>query len=459
MLNFPIPKNNTRLGFHYFPDTEHFRQRDLRAWLPELNALGANWLILAAPMDRAIPEGFLRGLLRANIEPVLHFHLPLGIPHSQTDLALLFSTYARWGLHFVILFDRPNIRQTWPIGEWVQNELVERFLDYFVPLAESARRAGLIPIFPPLEPGGDYWDTAFLRAAFQALERRGLQDLLKAMALGAYARAGDRSLNWGYGGPESWPGTRPYFTPSGSEDQRGFRIFDWYLPIVRAVTGRSIGMFLLGISSNQFLSGKGTQDSIDDTARTLRTLTIARRLAGDTLEPYMADPLELIPQEIIAGNFWLIAADETSNETVNAWYKPNGSTLPIVSTLRQWFSGYQVNHSDQDRISLNHAETINELNTSVVNEKGLSQHPITHYLLLPSFDWGIPDWYLNAIQPYVKKYKPTIGFSIEEAALARFVTVVGKKEALPEEVKNHLEAAGCKVENLDLVAQELQQES
>lgn len=452
MLNFPTPKNNTRLGFHYFPDTEHFRQSDLRAWLPELRALGANWLILVAPTDRAIPEQFLRGLARAHIEPVLHFHLPLGIPHSQTDLALLFSTYARWGIHYVILFDCPNTRTAWPMGGWVQNELVERFLDHFVPLAESARQAGLIPIFPPLEPGGDYWDTAFLRAAFQALKRRGLHDLLEVLVLAAYARAGERPLNWGYGGPESWPGARPYFTPPRSEDQRGFRIFDWYLAIIRAVTGRSTGILLLGVGSHQRSPGNSAPDSIDDTARTLRTLTIARRMAGDTLEPYMADPLETVPQEVLAGNFWLITANHHSPDLPDAWYKPDGSTLPIVSTLRQWFSGHQVAPKSQERSSLRRPQSPGDSKDLISNEKVHSQHPISHYLLLPSYEWGIPDWYLQAIQPYVKKYKPTIGFSTEEAALAKLVTIAGKKEAFSEKLKKNLESAGCDVEHLDLVA-------
>ena len=28
-----------RIGFHYFPDTAHYRESDLRAWVPELQAL------------------------------------------------------------------------------------------------------------------------------------------------------------------------------------------------------------------------------------------------------------------------------------------------------------------------------------------------------------------------------------------------------------------------------------
>lgn len=73
----PFESDRSRLGFHYFPDTVHYRESDLRTWLPELKKMGAAWLTLCAPPDRAIPEIFLRGLMRDGIEPILHFHLPL----------------------------------------------------------------------------------------------------------------------------------------------------------------------------------------------------------------------------------------------------------------------------------------------------------------------------------------------------------------------------------------------
>ena len=50
----------SRLGFHYFPDSLHYRELDMATWLPELQALGAGWLIIRSELDRAIPENFLR---------------------------------------------------------------------------------------------------------------------------------------------------------------------------------------------------------------------------------------------------------------------------------------------------------------------------------------------------------------------------------------------------------------
>ncbi|HJW91752.1 MAG TPA: hypothetical protein VJ436_14025, partial [Anaerolineales bacterium] len=249
MVIFPTPANNTRLGFHYFPDTAHYRESDLHAWLPELQALGASWLVLLSPSSRAIPEQFLTGLIEAGIEPILHFPFSQAAQPNPQELGVLFENYSRWGVHYVVLSDRPNNRFAWPAAAWSQHDLVERFIDRFLPTAEMALGAGLQPALPPLEPGGDYWDTAFLRAALQSLERRGKFSLLERLVLSAHASPGQQPLNWGSGGPERWPGARPYTTPPGSEDQRGFRIFDWYLAIAQAVLGKPCPILLLGVCS------------------------------------------------------------------------------------------------------------------------------------------------------------------------------------------------------------------
>jgi hypothetical protein len=75
--------------------------------------------------------------------------------------------------------------------------------------------------------------------------RRGSLQLLQSLALGAYAWVGEHPLTWGAGGPERWPGTRPYITPPDQQDQRGFYIFDWYKAIAQAILGKSPDILLL----------------------------------------------------------------------------------------------------------------------------------------------------------------------------------------------------------------------
>jgi hypothetical protein len=343
MPTLPTPLNNTRLGFHYFPDLDHYTDRDLRTWLPKLHDLGGSWITLIAPPDRAIPEPFLRGLLAENIEPVLHFPLSFESFPTARDLAFLFDNYSRWGVHYVVLFDRPNSRLVWPTSSWAQTHLVERFLDHYIPLAEIALHTGLIPVFPPLEPGGDYWDTAFLRAALESLQRRGQPKLIDNLVIGVYALAGERPLNWGSGGPERWPNVRPYYTPSGEEDQLGFHIFDWYLAISKAVLGTASPLLLFKSGSRPIKNQMAGFNNMDSNTHVLRNLAIAKSLIGSTqpkklsyLDKSTLGALAPIPSQVLGCHFWLLSSSSQSIQLPHAWYKPNGDKLAIVDALHNW---------------------------------------------------------------------------------------------------------------------------
>ena len=426
-----------RLGFHYYPDTTHYTQSDLRTWLPELKALGAAWLTLIAPNDRAIPEPFLSGLMRAGIEPILHFHLPLK-QHNQLDsLQLLFNTYARWGLRYTALFDRPNLRSAWSASEWAQSDLVERFLDCFIPIADNVVEAGLVPVFPPLQPGGDYWDTSFLKAALLGIQRRGCTQLLNSLAIGAYAWADEHPLAWGAGGPERWPGARPYDTPENQEDQRGFYIFDWYQAIYRSVIQESPRIILLGAGYRLQPGENSFVSAAEITNHTQKNLALAS-MAHDTqaldFEPEILEPL---PAEVIACNFWLLASSPESPTASQAWYQPDGSTLPIIETLHHWFAG-----------TLPSEEPIEE---PIFPEEILQSEPshlMEHYLLLPLYEWGVVEWHLDVIRPYILRHHPTIGFSLAEAAHAQHVTVLGGDQTFSEGDLESLRQSGCTVERI-----------
>jgi len=432
MDKLPIPTPNTRIGFHYFPDTLRYRDSDLKTWLPELIALGASWLTLTAPTGRAIPERFLRNLVEAGIEPILHFPFSLATPPQLVDLKLLLESYAKWGVHYVVLFDRPNARSAWSVSTWTQEDLVERFLDRFIPVAECALQAGLIPVFPPLEPGGNYWDTSFLRAALKSLQRRNQTALLERLVLSAYSWTGEHSLNWGAGGPERWPGARPYFTPDGEEDQRGLRIFDWYLAISRAVLGEALPILLFGagcpwdprqIPSTDELPANHARD----------ILQITRLLNGETIEENELEENspEPIPVEVLAANFWVLSTHSDSPFLSCAWFQPDGRRLPVVEDMRRW------------------AESRVSRPKSGPRKNAGDGRPIHHYLLLPMYEWGVADWHLDIIRPYIKKYQPTVGFSITEAEFAGRVTVIGGPEQFSDDALNHLRSIGCLVERIN----------
>ena len=64
------------------------------------------------------------------------------------------------------------------------------------------------------------------------------------------------------------------------------------------------------------------------------------------------------------------------------------------------------------------------------------------------YAWGVAEWDLQAIHPFLQKHHPTTGFSLQEAALAQRVTIYGEASYLQEEAYQILQGAGCKVERL-----------
>jgi hypothetical protein len=459
----PRSTTPTRLGLHYFPDTQHYRELDLQTWLPELRALGVGWLTLLASAERAIPEPFVGGLLAAGIEPLVHFPLTLLVEppaEERATLRLLFGQLARQGAHYVTLFDRPNLRSAWPTAAWAQADLVERFLDRFIPLAEEAVDAGLIPLFPPLEPGGDYWDLAFWRSALRGLGRRKRVELLTRLEFAGYAWAGSRPLNWGIGGPERWPGARPYFTPAGVEDQRGLRSFDWQQAVITAEVGAPRPIFLLraGVLPD---AGSGH-------AQASRTLALVEALeTGRGVAVETGEIVAPIPAEVRACCLWLLGAGRGSAAARQGWYSEGGNPqLEVVTALKRWQARRGALGLAAGMFAPAEAPApVSVLPDAAAPEAGVTppfvavpeaaptestglRRRIRHYLLLPLYAWGVADWDLDQALPIIQSCHPTVGFSLEEACSAERVSLLGTVTTYPAHYLTRLEAAGCQIEVL-----------
>lgn len=506
------------IGMHYLPDALHYREQDLQTWLPELQALGARSLTLIAPLERAIPEAFITNLIKNGIEPILHFPLSVNLNYQDEknldkDFSTLFENYARWGVRYVVLFDRPNLRRNWPASAWAQPNLTERFLDVLLPLLNLARLSGLSPILPPLEPGGDYWDTAFLQSILRGILRREGgpknnnpastylppmigEELVHSLSLAAYAWTYNRPVDWGAGGPERWPAAQPYCIPANSQDQIGFHIFDWYDAIARAETGITLPIFILRAGSR--LVREAGRESSESTKiqHAIQNLEIARHLlelinpSASVLPPtnkslfsgarildrahvYSSPKADSSGEASISGeipiqtlNFWLLSSTSNSPEAPEAWYQPDGSALPVVTAFKQWLTN-QKSVATQNRppaVELSFDPGVEDLETSSLalstDDRALQQElslehalhqrfPIQHYLLLPIYAWGVAEWDIEAIRPFLQQYHPTLGFSLEEARLARRVTIYGDPAGVSPEVLISLIQEGCQVERIN----------
>ncbi len=503
---------NRRIGFHYFPDTIHYREYDLNHWLPILKSLHASWLYLLAPVDRAIPESFLSGLIQNKIQPILHFSAPLDEVNAF-DLNPLLHAYADWGISQVIFFDQPNLRSSWSSANWAKKNIVEQFLDQFIPLAELAIQNNIKPLFPPLFPGGDYWDTVFLRSALQKM-MSGHKDIIEQLQLTSLVWTWGKPLNWGAGGQPCWTSARPY-SSTENPDQRGFRNFEWYSVIAEEITGIQMPVHLLGAGLPLSPDAADIPDTYFQEGLTETVMQIARTLAGD-IEPQEVAQINPISSNVLSTCFWQIGADETHSYARQAWFQTDSERLPVAEVFQKW-TGKMFEKEDyawrekkkmmglqalgigvdktskpaqpEKNVAIDHSTGFltsekREIKTQPEPERAqgvyspgqtapnptqpfiqskpsappqtMSQNkktagivkPIEHYLLLPVYEWGIADWHLEVIRPFIKKYRTTVGFSVKEAALAKKVTVVGNNHSFSDELLEKLRNIGCEVERI-----------
>lgn len=427
---------NNQFGIHYFLDTLHYRQEDLKIWLPVLKDLRIGWIVLKSEKNRAIPENFLKSLLKEGITPIIEFNLPLRSNIGTRDLKILLQVYAKWGVKYCVFFDRPNQKDSWTDNNWAQNDLVDRFLDQYIPLAKFALDEGLLPVFPPLEPGGNYWDTAFLRSCIKSLVRREQNQILENLVLSAYAFTHHQDLNWGKGGPEMWPQSKPYITPQGSQDQKGFRIFDWYEAISNALLQKEVPIILFGsgLANNPYQTIM-TSDEIKKNwlNQKLISLILHTQQSIDLDNEVSIDP---VPPTVLACNFWLLASEKGHSETEHAWYVGTNHQNPfikeMIETLKQEQKQVQTAFDKQNKS----------------RRSDPKQCLIKHYVLLPDQEFGISDWDFDQIKPLINKSKVTVGFSIDEAILSKKVTLLSDPNYYSNEIIRILKKFGCEIEQL-----------
>ncbi len=333
ILDYPRPAADTGIGFHYFPDLSHYSPDDFALWMPILKGMGASWLTLLVPFDRPIPEDFVKGLQDGGIEPIIRIYTPAITAIDQTQLRQLAQTYAAWGAHYLYVYDEPNMSASWP--EFSLEALPDRFMDLYLPCLETLSSVdGIIPVFTPLAPGGDYWDTEFLRTCFDWLSLRGRTDLFERLAVGMHNSAGNKPLTWGEGGPPRWPNAKPYDTPAGSQDQTGFRLFEWYNAIIQPRVGRSLPLIACANGARFDARDISEFPVIDEPLHAMRHAEMSAALINNQ-----------VPDYAFNNAFWLLCADERSPFLSDRWYYLDGS-----ERLWQSIHALQLMHKPRARV-------------------------------------------------------------------------------------------------------------
>ncbi|HUS70770.1 MAG TPA: SpoIID/LytB domain-containing protein [Anaerolineae bacterium] len=322
LLDYPRPKGDTGVGFHWFPDHYHYEKRYFDIFVPELKAMGASWLLVLSDGLNTIPDWFLRGLMEHDIEPIIRIYTQFVTFIDQAGLRQACKHYSSLGVHYVHVFNEPNLRLEW--AEWSPDRLVPRFMDYLIPCLETMYSVeGIIPLFTPLAPGGDYWDTSFLKEALAILNQKGKKYLYDKMAVGIHNYAFNKPLSFGKGGSTRWTCARPFERPPGCEDHTGFYMFEWYDEIVSQRTGRRLP--LIGCENGMRLG-----DADDPRSPAINEALHAERHAAMCQMTMSAE----VPYYFFNNAFWLLAAEDDNYFVRHSWYRPNGDPRLPQSVAR-----------------------------------------------------------------------------------------------------------------------------
>ena len=296
--------NQTKqLGFHYYNDMDHYDEASLDYWLPKLQAAGTRWLVLSIIEKAEIPENFLKRVTTAGIEPIICLQFSITNPPLMDIFRERMAYYRKNGVHLVQFFNYPNMKNSWTPDEWKKQKLVERFVELFSRYAETCIEQKIIPIFPLLQPGGDYWDISFLKESLHVLQQKNNESLLSNLIFSADAGFQEHPLDWGKGGPEAHQPVIAY--QNGQTDHRGFHIFEWYQAILHQVMKKNVPMILF--QTGRWSTSTGPFDLSPKQAKQqlLRILAILQEQASKVLP--QENPA--IPPYIISCNLYKLPTE------------------------------------------------------------------------------------------------------------------------------------------------------
>ncbi len=403
---------SNKLGFHYFLDVEHFKTSDSHLWVRKIREINANWLVIQNPQDRAIPEEFIRSFSDAGINLIINFNKDVSSDVNFSGLNTLLNVYGKWGVKYAYIFEKPNQQSKWGDSKWNNQDIVEAHLEKFIPFAQLCIENHIKPIFSPLLPGGDYWDLAFLEESFERLASHSEPHIKNNLILSAFGWDWGHSIEWGSGGKKKWPKTKPFKQKHNTQNQQGFRTYEWYLEVSEKVFGKRLPIVILeaGIPNDRFMKNSA------DAPPTENLFAITRLLAGENVyDPYNSELLLApIPHEVIGCNFFILSAQIEKKYFPYRWFTLKGVPLAPARGLGLTDNTPALQNRKQPAQKNNPIENI--------------CFKYRRYILFSdSHKQNMPNL-LEKLDSYIRKFKPQIGFSKVEASNAAHILIIAKKK-------------------------------
>lgn len=355
LADYPRPVNDNGRGAHYAPTILGQPAGMVDFFIDELREMNIKWVkIMQGDVPKIEHQYLVEQLIANDIEPIIRVYKPYNDPYQH--LTGLVEAAAPLGVHYFELYNEPNIAGFpggWRDGEAIS---VDRILELWLPAAEAIHNAGGYPGLPTLATGGTVDDMQFLRDFLRKLAATGRTDLLHRAWLPLH--------NYFLNHPFDYPtdqvnlfdvrltdaeiarrGLSPaqvqainnarlnaklpggyYVGDTIDADSNGFRKFDayaniffdefgFYIPIITTEGGPLVG------DAQDPRYPPVTQDDLTEL-----TLRAYHYMLDDAPAYYFAYAPWIMANA--AGGHWDGAWEEA------AWYKVDGSTLPVVDALK-----------------------------------------------------------------------------------------------------------------------------
>ncbi|HPG20510.1 MAG TPA: hypothetical protein PLG58_07960 [Flexilinea sp.] len=463
--NFIANSNRfSHLGFHYYNDIDHYDEASLDFWLPKLKAAGTRWIVLFIPERAEIPEIFLTRLINAGIEPIINLQLSLSNPPNPELFRQRTAYYQHCGVHLIHFFSRPNMKSSWSVSDWQRPNLVEHFITVFCGLAEICIANKIIPVFPVLTPGGDYWDIPFLKESLRILRDHYAQSILPNMVFSADAGFQEHSIDWGKGGPAAYPSAGVY--SENNPDHRGFHIYEWYQAIIRDILKKTYPMVLFQAGQWSLRTGPFDISSAESRRQFFRALTLVQQ----SVQNHSAE--DELPSYIVCCNFYKLPTDyvlsgkaEKDEKKKSAFFKAGKTTVPnrdrtsegktispttINLAIRILNSIFPIILSALSPDLQQLIEKMIAKFKSVFSALFPSGENQSDYFLIPDVIELLSEDQRQLIQQYLQTTNCKAGRNLNEALTSKKVILVNDKTLYPQNIIKQLQSNNCQVRTLSV---------
>jgi hypothetical protein len=240
----------------------------------------------------------------------------------------------------------------------------------------------------------------------------------------AYGWDFGKPLDWGAGGPSSWPQAKAYRSDGKSENQLGFRVYEWHAAAVESVFSRKFPFHLLQIGLPKRIKNSVSDILKPDFPKQDAVMRLLNR--ENVYDPQEPDKLlSHIPEDVLSGNFHLL----TSNNPLDLsfqWFSAEGEALSPAQA-------YAVRRTMVGQPPQEHS----------ANPTGKeNEFQFNRYVLISEELQNEAQDILEKMRPYLDRYKPMVGYSLHEAAQSAIVVYLTSVWEPDEESINMIRARG-----------------